>query len=194
MGMIWTWLTPAMVIFMLAGCSAKPVLFPPPPPIEIDGMVEQWGVDGQNVTSTLTVSSQKAGSREYVLMQLRVGMDTYRFTLSDPQLELLIDALNNYQSIVKQPAISRSDEAGWLYKTLIKLQRLGAEAREDHLIVNIERQDYRTPVLTLSFDSWLASASGAYSRDDRIYRKVIYIQSDVTLLRTALEEIYRGKQ
>ncbi|NCP03428.1 MAG: hypothetical protein CO150_07755 [Nitrospirae bacterium CG_4_9_14_3_um_filter_53_35] len=161
-------------------------------PKEVSGIVENWGKEAQPVSSTLSVWKQRIRESDYALIQLRVNLDTYRFALSREQLEMVIDAINNYQSIVRQSSSERSSAIGWLYRTDIKLKRLGESAKDDRLILNVERKENEAPVLTLTFDSWLLSFGGPDSPADRVYKLVVFSPAEVASLREVLEEIYRG--
>ena len=178
-------------IVVISGC-ASPTKLPDyiqTYPEEISGVVESWGVQAQPTSATLSVWKQEISNSEYALFQIRANLDTYRFALSRDQLEMMIDAINNYQSIARQSINDTGDAVGWLFKTEIKLKRLSEGAKDDRLIVNIVRKRGK-PYFVVTFEFWLLSFGGPDSPSGRVYKEVVFSQSGATLLRDTLERIF----
>ena len=125
----------------------------------------------------------------YVFFQIRANLDTYRFTLSRDSVEKLIDALDNYKTIVRQTVGEKKPSIGWLYQENIKMKRMGEDAKDDRLIVNIERTLTSFPVLTITFNSWLLSFGGPSSPAQRAYKSLTFQQNEITHLRETLNEL-----
>ncbi|MEO5622475.1 MAG: hypothetical protein ABIQ78_03500 [Dokdonella sp.] len=181
----------AILVLALSGCASTPELptYMSAPHPEINGTALNWSDGVKPATSTLSMWGQKIQGSNYALLQLRVGLDTYRFALSRTQVLLLIDAINNYQSVVSHTQSEHAPAIGWLAKTGIKLKRLGDDARDDTLIINIERSDSGAPLLVLTFESWLMTFGGADSPAGRTHKEVTYSPQGAAQLRVALEKL-----
>lgn len=165
---------------------------PSPSAKEVSGIVEIWGNKVQPRSASLSVWQQQIRDDEYAAFQLRADLDLYQFVLSRDQLPQFIDALKNYQIVVRQATPSVDGALGWLYRTEVKLKRLGNEAKDDRLLVNIERKGLQKPTLSLTFDSWLLSFVGPDSPADRAYKGITLQQEGALELQDALEQIVRA--
>ena len=154
---------------------------------EFNGLVETWN-NAAPSNATLSVWVQRIRETDYVLFQVRANLDTYRFTLSHDQLVGVIDALDNYQMIVRQSSIDHAPAIGWLYRESVKMKRVGEDAKDDRVILNIERPQNSILVLSLTFDSWLLSFGGSSSPTERSYKAVVFTSQEASRLRTALSE------
>lgn len=157
---------------------------------QIRGVVENWQESAPPYTATLSMWRQEIKGSNYALMQLTADLDTYRFALSREQVELILDAINNFQSISARAASSGSSGTGWLARTGIKLKRLGDDAKDEKLIINIQRGDAGSASLVLTFESWLLTFGGPASPAERTYKQVVFDQQDVAGFRSTLEQIY----
>lgn len=177
----------------LSGCASGPASpqHVNASPSEVTGVAKSWGDAGARSSSTLSTWKEEIQGSNYALVQLRVDLDTYRFALAREQVELVIDAINNYQNIAKQTSSENSPSIGWLAKTDIKLERLGVVAKNDKLIVNVERASDGEPMFVLTFESWLLSFVGSDSPADRKYRQVSYTRDQAATLRKTLEAVRR---
>ena len=180
------------LVLLLGGCASTADLpnYLSAKPAEVNGVVEDWQKDADPATSTLTMWPQEIQGSSYALMQVRAGLDTYRFALSRDQVLLFIDAINNYQSIASQTKYEQGTAIGWLAKTPIKLKRTGDVAKDDTLIVNVERKGNHPPFLTVTFESWLLTFAGSDSPADRTYKQIDYLPESATQIRAALEKLH----
>lgn len=181
-----------VLVLTLCGCAAAPSL---PTYLEtahpgINGTVESWSAESKPVSSTLSMWNQEIEGSNYALVQLRAGLDTYRFALSREQVALVLDAINNYQLIVSETSSDHGPAICWLCKIDIKLKRLGDSAKADKLIIDIERNGQSPPILVLTFESWLLSFGGPDSPAGRAYKEVTYSPMAAVELRANLEKVY----
>jgi|GEM_PF-5180608 len=186
-------------VFLLPGCAASPTPSVASMPArasagngienahEFSGVVESWG-KAPDSSSTLSVWIQEINNTKYILFQIRASLDTYRFALSRDHIVSLIDALYNYEKIVRQTADETKAAVGWLYRADVKMKRMGEDARDDRVLINVERAEKLAPVLSLTFDSWLLSFGGPYSPAERSYRAMALPLESATRLRNVLSE------
>ena len=190
-----------IAVFFLAGCSTSstyPVASRLPIKTGLDsgfasakefsGIVENWE-STTPFSSTLSVWIDNTQDKNYVFFQIRANLDTYRFTLSRDSVEKLIDALDNYKTIVRQTVGEKKPSIGWLYQENIKMKRMGEDAKDDRLIVNIERTLTSFPVLTITFNSWLLSFGGPSSPAQRAYKSLTFQQNEITHFCETLNEL-----
>lgn len=185
---------------LLAGCvtsPTQPVASLPPDKTsssagienakEFSGVVESWGSTARS-SSTLAVWIQDIRNSNYVLFQIRVNLDTYRFALSRDDMARLIDALNSYEMIVRQTVGEKKQDIGWLYRANVKMKRMGEDSKDDRFIVNIERSEASAPALSITFDSWLLSFGGSTSPAERAYKSLALTPETANRLRNTLQE------
>lgn len=188
------------LIFLLAGCTVSPTSPVASMPSarasankgienaqEFSGVVESWG-NTPTSSSTLSVWIQDINDTNYILFQIRASLDTYRFALSRDHILSLIDALDNYEKIVRQTAGETKAAIGWLYRADVKMKRMGEDAKDDRFLVNVERAENLTPDLSFTFDSWLLSFGGPSSPAERSYRAMAIQLESATRLRKVLSE------
>lgn len=154
---------------------------------EFSGRVESWGKTSP-LSSTLSTWIQEIRGGNYVLVQIRANLDTYRFALAHDQVVSFIDALDVYQMNVRQSKREQTSAIGWLYRANVKLKRMGEDAKDDRFIVNIKRTANHAPSLSLTFDSWLLSFGGPDSPANRVYKSVEFSPEEASRLRNEMSK------
>ncbi len=158
---------------------------------EFSGVVESWGEVAPS-SSTLSIWIQDIGATNYVLFQVRANLDTYRFALSSEHIETIIEALDVYKMSARQTDSEQSTAIGWLYRADIKLKRMGQDAKNDRMLINIRREERSEAELSLTFDSWLLSfGPNPKTSAQRSYREVILSTEEASRLRAALDELWK---
>jgi hypothetical protein len=165
---------------------------PPSSAKEVDAVAEVWGRNTKPKSSTIAAWRQPVQGEDYAAFQVRADLDLYQFVLTRNQLTRYLDALKNYQAVFRQAKPDQEEAVGWLYRTEVKLKRLGDEALDDRLILNVERRKGQPPALSLTFESWLLTFLGPDGPAGRAYKGITIQQSQVVELQEHLEEISRA--
>ena len=162
---------------------------PPTDANEVAAAVGLWGKGERTRSSTISTWIQTIQGEDYAAFQIRADLDIYQFVLNREQLLRFIDALKNYQAAYRQASRDQGDAVGWLYRTEVKLKRLGDEAKDDRLLLNVERRRGQRPSFALTFDSWLLSFGGPDGPAGRTYKGVSIQHKQVLTLQENLKEM-----
>ena len=126
---------------------------PPSNADHVGGVVKILGQSARTKTAMLTVWQPRTKGGEHAAFQLRADTDVWQFSLTREQVAGFIAAIRKYQLIERQLG-SDAEAGGDLYRTAVKLGRVGGEANADTLVVSMERKGRQKAALFLSFDSW----------------------------------------
>ena len=177
------------LVLLGAAASAQT---PPSSAKEVEAIAELWGKGSKPKSSTISTWRQLIQGDNYAAFQIRADLDLYQFVLSRDQLTKSIDALKNYQAVFRQAKLDGDEAVGWLYRTEVRLKRLGDEALDERFILNVERRKGRHATLSLTFESWLLTFLGPDSPAGRAYKGITIQQSQAVQLQEHLEEIARA--
>lgn len=181
-----------LLLHLLLLAAATSAQTPPSSAKEIEATAEVWGKGSKPKSSTISAWRQPIQGEDYAAFQVRVDLDLYQFVLTRDQLTRYIDALKNYQIVSRQAKPDQDEAVGWLYRTEVKLKRLGDEAFDDRLILNVERRKGQRPTLSLTFDSWLLTFLGPDGPAGRAYKGIDLQQGQAAELQDYLEELARA--
>jgi hypothetical protein len=162
---------------------------PPASANEVGATAETWGKSAKPKSSTVSTWRQSIQNRDYAAFQVRADLDVYQFVLTKDQLARFIDGLRNYQAVSRQTRSDQDEAVGWLYRTEVKLKRLGEEAVDEKLILNVERRKGKRPSLSLTFESWLLTFLGPDSPAGRAYKGITFQENQAAELQKSLEAI-----
>jgi hypothetical protein len=162
---------------------------PPPSAKEVEATAETWGQGTKSKSSTVSTWRQTIQNEDYAAFQVRADLDLYQFVLTKDQLTRFIDGMKNFQAVSRQARSDENEAVGWLYRTEIKLKRLGEEAVDERLILNVERRKGKRPSLSLTFESWLLNFLGPDSVAGRSYKGITLTKNEAIALQRNLEAI-----